>query len=72
MKKIDVIRAWKDPFYRSTLTADELDQLPVHPAGPIEIRESDLKGIAAAAQTTAPECTSFTAYPNYRPCCPKH
>ena len=72
MKKIDVIRAWKDPLYRSTLSAEELGQLPVQPCGPIDLRESDLKGIAAAALTTAPECTSFTAYPNYRPCCPKH
>jgi len=69
MRKIDVIRAWKDPFYRSTLTSEELGQLPSHPSGPIELREDDLKGIAAAALTTALKCTEFS-YNNFRRCCP--
>ena len=69
MKKIDVIRAWKDARYRSSLTSEELAQLPTHPSGPIELQESALKQIAAAALTTAQKCTEFS-YNNFRRCCP--
>ncbi len=36
MSQQDVIRAWKDPEYRNSLSAAELEGLPVHPAGVIE------------------------------------
>jgi mersacidin/lichenicidin family type 2 lantibiotic len=68
MKKIDVIRAWKDAHYRSTLTSEELAQLPVHPSGPIELRENDLKEASGLANTTALKCTEYTVY--FRRCCP--
>ena len=53
----------------ATLTSEEIGQLPSHPSGPIELREDDLKGIAAAALTTALKCTEFS-YNNFRRCCP--
>lgn len=70
MKKIDVVRAWKDPFYRSTLSPEEVSQLPVHPSGLMEIREEDLRDISGRALTTALKCTEFS-YNNFRSCCPK-
>jgi mersacidin/lichenicidin family type 2 lantibiotic len=37
-----IIRAWKDPHYRSTLSAAELAQLPANPAGLMELTDEDL------------------------------
>jgi mersacidin/lichenicidin family type 2 lantibiotic len=65
----EIIRAWKDPLYRASLTGDELDQLPTHPAGLIELPEAHLKAISIEALTTAPECTLYTSA--LRRCCPK-
>jgi mersacidin/lichenicidin family type 2 lantibiotic len=60
MKKDDLIRAWKDPMYRSTLGAAELGALPAHPAGIIELRDDDLRSAGGAVITTARECTIKT------------
>jgi len=30
---INIIRAWKDPIYRSTLSAEQLASIPANPAG---------------------------------------
>jgi len=73
MKKRDVIRAWIDPEYRSTLNPDQLSRLPSHPAGLIELTDEALacaSGLAGIVQTTAPECTMYTAFAGRR-CCPK-
>jgi mersacidin/lichenicidin family type 2 lantibiotic len=70
---IDVIRAWNDPDYRSTLSAAELASIPPHPAGLIELSDDELAraaGLATAAQTTAQTCTEFT-FRGFRRCCPK-
>lgn len=73
MREHDVIRAWIDPEYRSTLNADALSRLPSHPSGLIELTDETLasaSGLAGPAQTTAPECTMYTAFAGRR-CCPK-
>ena len=71
MNKTDVIRFWKDPLYRSTLTAAELNQLPTHPAGVLELEDQQLRAISGGvALTTAIDCTEFT-FRNSRSCCPK-
>ena len=36
MDATDVIRAWKDPVYRSGLQLGELERLPPNPAGTLE------------------------------------
>jgi mersacidin/lichenicidin family type 2 lantibiotic len=46
MKTNDVIRAWKDPAYRATLTQAQRDALPAHPAGDVEVPDSELQTIA--------------------------
>ncbi len=43
MSNADIIRAWKDPEYRSTLGV-----VPSHPAGLIELTDPDLGSSAAA------------------------
>jgi mersacidin/lichenicidin family type 2 lantibiotic len=39
---VDIARAWKDPEYRKSLTAEELASLPPNPAGSPEISEAEL------------------------------
>ena len=34
---VDIVRAWKDPEYRKTLTSEELAALPENPAFPFAI-----------------------------------
>jgi len=47
MSKSNVIRAWKDPNYRKSLTAAEQSALPVNPAGVIELTDEELAGVSA-------------------------
>ncbi|PYT18031.1 MAG: mersacidin/lichenicidin family type 2 lantibiotic [Acidobacteria bacterium] len=68
--KIDVVRAWKDAAYRSSLSADEVAFLPSNPAGLVDLTDAELKeasGLTAVAQTTCICCTD-TNRP--RRCCP--
>jgi len=41
MLTFDVVRAWKDEDYRRNLSARQLAQLPTHPSGGIEVRQTD-------------------------------
>lgn len=70
MNKSDVIRAWKDPLFRATLTDGERALLPDHPAGLVELPEAELKAASGAVITTARGCTAFT-FLNWQACCPK-
>lgn len=69
MNKTDVIRAWKDPAYRASLSADEVAALPLHPAGITELSDDQLQSGGGAPITTAPTCTNYT-FLNWRACCP--
>ncbi|MEX1364190.1 MAG: mersacidin/lichenicidin family type 2 lantibiotic [Nannocystaceae bacterium] len=66
MSNFDVVRAWKDPAYRRTLTPEQLASLPEHPAGLVELSDEQLGeasgGVAAAGpvQTTALTCTQYS------------
>jgi mersacidin/lichenicidin family type 2 lantibiotic len=57
MSKNSIIRAWKDPAYRNTLSAAELAALPANPAGAIEIQNSDLGTIAGGRPPISQVCT---------------
>ena len=70
MNKADVIRAWKDPFYRASLSAEQRALLPDHPAALVELDDEQLKSTSGSALTTAQTCTEFT-FNNFRRCCPK-
>lgn len=71
MNRDDVIRAWKDPLFRASLSREQRSALPAHPAGLIELRDEDLKSASGGvALTTAIDCTEFT-FANRRACCPK-
>jgi mersacidin/lichenicidin family type 2 lantibiotic len=49
---VDIVRAWKDPEYRKTLTSEELASLPPNPAGQPELTEEELATIAGAGATS--------------------
>jgi mersacidin/lichenicidin family type 2 lantibiotic len=42
MSPQDIIRAWKDPEYRLSLSRAERGLLPAHPAGLIELADADM------------------------------
>ncbi|HYU32095.1 MAG TPA: mersacidin/lichenicidin family type 2 lantibiotic [Thermoanaerobaculia bacterium] len=61
MNKVDVIRAWKDPLYRATLSAEDLARLPAHPAGAIELKDHELReATGGLIETTFKTCTQYT------------
>lgn len=45
MSNADIIRAWKDPEYRSTLSV-----VPISPAGRIELSDPALGGVTVPAR----------------------
>jgi mersacidin/lichenicidin family type 2 lantibiotic len=47
MSNKNIVRAWKDPAYRNSLSASERAALPPNPAGAIEISDADLGKVAA-------------------------
>jgi mersacidin/lichenicidin family type 2 lantibiotic len=42
---VNVIRAWKDPDYRRSLTAEQLARVPAHPSGAIEFHVQELHDV---------------------------
>jgi mersacidin/lichenicidin family type 2 lantibiotic len=70
MNKNDVIRAWKDPLYRATLSEEARASLPQHPAGIAELSDDQLVTAGASTPlTTALGCTEYTFH-NWMSCCP--
>ncbi len=74
---LDVIRSWRDPRYRRSLSLQQLQTLPEHPAGSAMLTDQELK-IAGGLMldededfsipgTTAPECTLLTFH-NWKSC----
>ena len=49
MSRENVIRAWKDPEYRASLSSAERSALPEHPAGLVELEPVELNRVAGGA-----------------------
>jgi mersacidin/lichenicidin family type 2 lantibiotic len=67
MSNNKIIRAWKDPVYRNSLSEAERAALPANPAGSIEISDADLGNVAGGFL--------FTVYCTYycnTQICPSH
>lgn len=66
MSNLDIVRAWREPRYRRSLSAEQLEWLPDNPAGPSELTADELKAAEGLAlggfvvTTTAPNCTVCT------------
>jgi mersacidin/lichenicidin family type 2 lantibiotic len=68
---IDLVRAWKDPRYRKSLTPLEIMSLPPNPAGDKEILTEDLQMIVRSwVQFLGGECDSgpYTDHATYWSC----
>lgn len=48
----DVIRAWKDPKFRNSLSEAVRAALPSHPAGAIELSDADLGSVTGGIAPT--------------------
>jgi mersacidin/lichenicidin family type 2 lantibiotic len=70
MTRDDIIRAWKDVKFRSTLSKEQLAELPPNPIGTFELTEEELTQAAGAGGTggssvqsdccwTNPTCNEF-------------
>ncbi len=46
----NIVRAWKDEFYRQSLSDEERAQLPENPVGELELTEAELESVFAAGQ----------------------
>lgn len=55
----EIIRAWRDEEFRSSLSASEIAALPNHPGGTIELKDGDLANTNAGATFSAvrTQCT---------------
>jgi mersacidin/lichenicidin family type 2 lantibiotic len=46
--KFDIVRAWKDESYRSSLSSQEQAMLPENPAGALDLSDAELETIQGA------------------------
>ena len=65
MPDVDIVRAWRDPRYRRSLSAEQLYMLPGNPAGPTDLTGDELKAAGfwpdlEQVLTTAQTCTELT------------
>lgn len=58
MSAVNIIRAWKDEEYRDSLTAAQRATLPQHPAGTIELQESEAGEFANPHNSRGHWCTA--------------
>ena len=62
MEANEVVKAWKDEEYRDTLTQEERERLPAHPAGEIELDPSRLHDEwLSGPKTVIHNCTNYDA-----------
>ena len=63
MAENDVVRAWKNPIFRASLSSEELSSFPSNPAGIVALTDDQLKeasGVGGVIVTTFKTCTEFT------------
>jgi len=58
MKIEQIIKAWKDPTYRASLSEQERAQVPAHPAGVLELTDAQLGDVSGAAAKPSVLCSS--------------
>lgn len=66
MSDVDIVRAWRNPRYRRSLSAEQMQTLPGNPAGPTDLTGDELKAagfwpdLEEKVLTTAFDCTDLT------------
>lgn len=66
MKKIDVVRAWRDEEYRNSLSSEELASLPENPAGVAVVADSVLRSLTGGCGYTKMGCLTSQCAPGSR------
>lgn len=68
--KIDIVRAWKDPKYRNSLTPLEIMSLPPNPAGDKKVLTEELVKIVRSWDQFLGDCDSgpYTDHVTYWSC----
>ena len=51
----NIVRAWKDEFYRQSLSDEERAQLPENPVGELELTDAELGSVFAAGGRFNPD-----------------
>jgi mersacidin/lichenicidin family type 2 lantibiotic len=59
---IDVVRAWKDPYYRQNLNQSEKDMMAPHPSGEVDLKDTQLNPAVARARSGA-QASTITSFP---------
>jgi len=68
--KIDLIKAWKDEEYRSTLTKSQLKEIS-NPAGSIALSDADMENVNGGTSFTVGSSGSYNSGVGYNSieCC---
>ena len=61
MSKEDIIRAWKDPEYRDSLSEEQRSQLPENPAGIIDLPDKEMESVAGGLYNSLFWCPTKSA-----------
>lgn len=59
----NIVRAWKDEFYRESLSDEERAQLPENPVGELELTDAELGSVFAAGGRREPDWNESYKYP---------
>jgi mersacidin/lichenicidin family type 2 lantibiotic len=54
---VDVIRAWRDEKYYRSLTSEQQQSLPAHPAGLIELTDNDIRQVFGGSGSSNTDCS---------------
>lgn len=68
MSTLDVIRAWKDEDYCSSLSAEQRALMPDNPVGLIELTDRDLSGAEGGTISTPMGCPSVITICSWEYC----
>lgn len=62
LSKIDVVRAWKDPQYRRILSPCEKEMMAPHPAGEVDLKDTQLNPAVAQARIAEQGFSTMTYF----------
>jgi mersacidin/lichenicidin family type 2 lantibiotic len=60
----DVIRAWKDPEFRSSLDTEAQSTLPTHPSGLMNLDDADLMNVSGGTSVATMIVSCFGSCDN--------
>jgi mersacidin/lichenicidin family type 2 lantibiotic len=70
MNRESIIRAWKDPAYRASLSPEQRAELPEHPSGVAELDEGALGQAVGGFHLNPVVIPNFRIFPSAVDACP--